>query len=54
MRAIEEGAWGHMVALQSPHIVFVPIEEVLRSEKRVEVDGDIVKTARELGIGFGD
>ena len=54
VRAIEEGAWGHMVALQSPHIVFVPIEEVLRSEKRVEVDGDIVKTARELGIAFGD
>ena len=54
VRAIEERAWGHMVALQSPHIVFVPIEEVLRSEKRVETDGDIVKTARELGIGFGD
>ena len=54
VRAIEEGMWGHMVALQSPHIVFVPIAEVLRSEKRVEVDGDIVKTARELGIAFGD
>lgn len=54
VRAIEEEKWGHMVALQSPHIVFVPIEEVLRSEKRVEVDGDIVKSARDLGISFGD
>jgi 6-phosphofructokinase 1 len=43
-----------MVALQSPHIVFVPIAEVLASVKRVEVDGDIVRTARELGISFGD
>lgn len=54
VRAIEEEQWGHMVALQSPHIVFVPIEEVLRSEKRVEPEGDIVKTAREMGIAFGD
>jgi 6-phosphofructokinase 1 len=43
-----------MVALQSPHIVYVPIDEVLSQEKRVEVDGDIVKTARELGVAFGD
>jgi 6-phosphofructokinase 1 len=54
IRAIEEAKWGHMVALQSPHIVFVPIAEVLASVKRVEVDGDIVRTARELGISFGD
>ena len=54
IRAIEEEKWGHMVALQSPHIVFVPIEEVLASEKRVEVDGDIVRSARDLGISFGD
>ncbi|HZF67795.1 MAG TPA: ATP-dependent 6-phosphofructokinase [Gemmatirosa sp.] len=54
VRAIEEAKWGHMVALQSPHIVFVPIAEVLASVKRVEVDGDIVRTARELGISFGD
>lgn len=54
VRAIEEQKWGHMVALQSPHIVFVPIHEVLASEKRVDVHGDVVSTARELGISFGD
>ena len=54
VRAIEAEKWGHMVALQSPHIVYVPIDEVLSQEKRVEIDGDIVKTARELGIAFGD
>lgn len=54
VRAIEEEAWGHMVALQSPHIVFVPIREVLRHTKRVDPDGDIVMTAREMGISFGD
>ena len=54
VRAVEEGKWGHMLALQSPHIVTVPIEEVLRSEKRVDPDSDVVRTARESGISFGD
>jgi 6-phosphofructokinase 1 len=54
VRAIEEEKWGHMVALQSPHIVFVPIPEVLRHVKRVDPEGDIVMTAREMGISFGD
>jgi 6-phosphofructokinase 1 len=43
-----------MVALQSPHIVFVPIDEVLKSEKRVDPKGDVVQTARDVGISFGD
>jgi 6-phosphofructokinase 1 len=54
VRAIEEGKFGHMVALQSPHIVFVPIDEVLKSEKRVDPKGDVVQTARDVGISFGD
>jgi ATP-dependent phosphofructokinase / diphosphate-dependent phosphofructokinase len=54
VRAIEEERWGHMLALQSPHIVTVPIEEVLRQTKRVDPQGDVVLTARELGISFGD
>jgi 6-phosphofructokinase 1 len=43
-----------MLALQSPHIVTVPIEDVLAQSKRVEPEGDVVRTARELGISFGD
>ncbi len=43
-----------MLALQSPHIVTVPIEDVLRSEKRVDPHGDVVTTAKECGISFGD
>jgi hypothetical protein len=27
---------------------------VLRAEKRVDPDGDVVRTARETGISFGD
>ncbi|MEO8192327.1 MAG: ATP-dependent 6-phosphofructokinase [Gemmatimonadales bacterium] len=52
--AIEAGAWGQMVALQSPHLVTVPIAEVIRQEKQVERDHDIVQAARAIGINLGD
>lgn len=52
--AIENEAWGEMVALQSPHIVTVPISEVLSEQKRVNVSHDVVLAARSTGISFGD
>src|ERR671939_1135772 len=54
VRAIAEERWGCMVALQSPHIVTIPITEALRIPKRVEPDHDIMLTARATGISFGD
>lgn len=54
VRAIADEKWGHMVALQSPHIVTVPIEEALREPKRVDPSHDVVLTARSNGISFGD
>lgn len=54
VRAVEAEKWGHMVALQSPHIVTIPIKDVLKEVKRVDLDHDVVKTARETGISFGD
>jgi len=43
-----------MVALQSPDIALVPLEEALSIQKRVRVEGDTVLTGRDLGICFGD
>jgi ATP-dependent phosphofructokinase / diphosphate-dependent phosphofructokinase len=54
VRAIAEERWGEMVALQSPHIVCVPIVEVLKAPKRVELGHDVMLTARATGISFGD
>jgi len=54
VRAVEDQRWGHMVALQSPHIVTIPISEALREPKRVEPTHDTVLTARATGISFGD
>jgi ATP-dependent phosphofructokinase / diphosphate-dependent phosphofructokinase len=54
VRAVEAGKWGHMVALQSPHIVTIPMKEALKEAKRVDPEHDVVQTARESGISFGD
>ncbi|MCC6317425.1 MAG: 6-phosphofructokinase [Gemmatimonadaceae bacterium] len=54
IEAVEQGKWGEMVALQSPHIVTVPISEALREPKRVDPSHDVVRTARAAGISFGD
>jgi 6-phosphofructokinase 1 len=43
-----------MVALQSPHIVTIPIKEALRETKRVDPSHDLVQTARATAISFGD
>ena len=54
VRAVADGKWGHMVALQSPRIVTIPIAQVLAQPKRVDPHSDTVLTAREMGISFGD
>jgi 6-phosphofructokinase 1 len=54
VRAIADERWGHMVALQSPNIVTIPIEEALREPKRVDPRHDTVLTARACGVSFGD
>jgi ATP-dependent phosphofructokinase / diphosphate-dependent phosphofructokinase len=54
VRAVAAEKWGHMIALQSPHIVSIPIEEALREPKRVDPGHDVVLTARATGISFGD
>ncbi len=54
VRAIEEGQNGIMVGLQPPEVVYVPLEEAVRQIKVVPLDGDTMKTARDLGINFGD
>ena len=54
VRAIEEGQDGIMVGLQPPEVVYVPLEEATRQLKLVPLDGDTMRTARDLGINFGD
>ncbi|HSG48431.1 MAG TPA: ATP-dependent 6-phosphofructokinase [Longimicrobiales bacterium] len=46
--------FGCMVALDPPDIRAVPLEEAVSHIKHVPVDGDVINTARALGVSFGD
>lgn len=48
------GRYGQMVALRGTEIVEVPLENVLKIKKKVNVEGDALVTARALGISFGE
>ncbi len=54
VRLAERGGFGRMVALQNARIVDTPLTEALAVPRRVDVDGDGVRTARGIGIAFGD
>ena len=54
VKLVQEGKFGHMVALRPPDTVAVKITEAIGHLRTVPVDGDIVQTARMLGISFGD
>jgi 6-phosphofructokinase 1 len=54
VRMVEAGRFGTMVALHPPEVRAVPLEEAIAQIKRVPVNGDIVMTARDMGISFGD
>ena len=54
VRAIADGKWDHMVALQTPHIVTIPIVEALSVTKRVDPTHDVVQTARAVGLSVGE
>jgi 6-phosphofructokinase 1 len=46
--------FGHMVALRSDSIIDVPIKDAVSRPKYVDPDGQMVSTARSLGVSFGD
>ena len=51
---VQDKEFGVMVANRPPHLVAVPLAEVVHKTKQVPLDLDLVKTARRIGITFGD
>jgi phosphofructokinase-like protein len=51
---IAAGNFGKMVALRAGSIVAVDVVEAIGHLKAVRPDGELVHTARAIGIGFGD
>jgi len=51
---IAEGKFGRMVCLHGEHVESVPLEEAVGKQKLVDPKCELVRTARAIGIGFGD
>ncbi|MEL7568169.1 MAG: ATP-dependent 6-phosphofructokinase [Dehalobacterium sp.] len=43
-----------MVCLKGQEVTTVPLQEAVKQLKRVPVEGDLVKTAKSVGISFGE
>lgn len=54
VRLAAAGKYGEMVALRGNDIIHLPLGEALKHQRRVDVKGDEILTARGLGISFGD
>ncbi|MGZ7041782.1 MAG: 6-phosphofructokinase [Thermoanaerobaculia bacterium] len=51
---VAQGEFGKMVALRGDTIVSVPIADAVSNPKYVDPNGQLVRTARSLGVSFGD
>lgn len=51
---IARGEFGRMVCLQSGRVESVEIERVVETKSRVDPKGELVHTARSIGVSFGD
>ena len=54
VRALAEGKHGVMVALDPPSVKYVPLDKATHRIKTVPLDSDIILTARDIGVCFGD
>jgi 6-phosphofructokinase 1 len=52
VRALANGQTGKMVALQAGEITTVPLSLACANIKTVPIDGQLVRTARDIGISF--
>ncbi len=43
-----------MVALDPPDVRAVPLEAAIAERKLVPLDSDVMRTARAMGVSFGD
>lgn len=51
---IRQGRFGVMCAMVNERVLPVPLEEVAGKLKRVPPDGELARTAREIGVSLGD
>jgi len=52
VRALANGQTGKMVALRAGEVITVPLADAIANIKTVSIDGQMVRTARDIGISF--
>jgi 6-phosphofructokinase 1 len=52
VRALANGQTGKMVALKSNEVITVPLADAVANLKTVNVESQLVRTARDIGISF--
>jgi len=52
VRALAGGQTGKMVALKASEVITVPLAEAIANVKTVAADGQLIRTARDIGISF--
>lgn len=51
---VMEGKFGEMVCLRTPNIESVTLTDAVGEIRMVPINGDMVRSARQVGICFGD
>jgi len=51
---VVRGDIAHMVALQQDKIISIPIGQIVGKSHHVDIEGELVKDAKAIGISFGD
>ena len=54
MRLAVQRRFGRVAVLHQRKVTSLPLDEVVAHAKRVDPESDAVRTAREIGICFGD
>jgi 6-phosphofructokinase 1 len=54
MEMVLDGKFGEMVSYQHPYITSIPLTEAIKRYNYVDNDTALMKTARGVGISFGD
>ncbi len=50
---VAQGRWGEMVRLKDGHVDGVPLSEAVATYRLVDPEGELVRTARAVGVEFG-
>lgn len=51
---VDQGRWGEMVVLQNGTMQSIPLSKVAGSPREIPLDHELLQTARNAGISFGD